>query len=433
MPRVLPALAVVCAAIALACSGGGGDDSDASVTPVQPSATPTATAVTEATSTPQTSAITPAPPERLALLPYTGTEPVTTEKPRIYDVSVGALVPEDSTTFQDAWLDVNPLPWGVGDGHSLALFDRTSGTWRVPGLAGQLNLIASQDGKHAAVTVSGRLFLFDLVSNTRQQIGDGLLPVAFSPNGSLLLLQELITAASPPGSMSSYWILPVAGASQAFELPPGTLPGSTGQYWPHWLDDHRVLVFDSAPGAIQVQIFDVSTSPPSALTEAPVSSSLAAISRDGSMLAVESGDEQKSPSVEVYRIDPFEPVTTIDGASLGLSADVPGGVWSSDDSALLVTYDVCGENERLVSYELATGTGKELARGGIMRWVFSPDDDWVAYTAWPDAAYVVPADGSSDPTFVSADTQGTLAPRWTGDSRYAVFTRTVGGYDRCGP
>jgi Tol biopolymer transport system component len=119
------------------------------------------------------------------------------------------------------------------------------------------------------------------------------------------------------------------------------------------------------------------------------------------------------------------------GASLGQDYFVPSDVWSRDGTRILATFDPCEDTERLVSFDLATGAQTELARGGFMRFVFSPDARWVAYTTFGTNAYVVSADGRSVPQLVSEDVAAPFTPTWSPDSRYAAFQANFGGYDRC--
>jgi Tol biopolymer transport system component len=93
--------------------------------------------------------------------------------------------------------------------------------------------------------------------------------------------------------------------------------------------------------------------------------------------------------------------------------------------------DRCLPTERLVNVDVATGAQTELARGGIMEFVLSPDGRWVAYTAFGRDGFVVSADGSSPPRLVSDDVAAPSTPSWSEDSRFVSFSSHDGGYDRC--
>jgi Tol biopolymer transport system component len=135
-------------------------------------------------------------------------------------------------------------------------------------------------------------------------------------------------------------------------------------------------------------------------------------------------DDAPDVSTEIYTLDPFLLMATFAGIRTSTA-------WSPDGARFLAVLDRCEETERLVSIELATGALTELARDMVMAYAFSPDGRWVAFTAFGRDAFVVPADGSGAPRFISDDAATPSTPVWSADSRYAAFSSHDGGYDRC--
>ena len=84
------------------------------------------------------------------------------------------------------------------------------------------------------------------------------------------------------------------------------------------------------------------------------------------------------------------------GASLGQKLEVSNTQWSADSRLVLLQADFCKETERIILYDVVTGTSSDVAKAMPFEMALSPDNRQVAYTQMT-SAYLVPADGSSAP------------------------------------
>jgi hypothetical protein len=406
------ALVPFLAFLVIACFGDDGPEA----TP-QPSGTP----VIPALSAPQPFALTPATPT--FLIPT---------RPYILDVAAGPLT-DGTPAYAAALRSVST--WKIerldlqDPNSQIGLYDPATDSWQAFDLPGPSAFEAvTPDGTRAALQLpDGKFILIDLTSKTYRRLPFGALSPSFSPNGSRLLVT--LWDEDTPASESSKVVMDFANPSRAFRLPLGKAQGS-GDQGALWLTNTSILaVTQRAPATLQ--LIDVSGPAPRIAAEYPVPSQQFALSPDHKRIAFQLGDDLKDLSVEIYTLAPFQHDTTLAGASLGQSYFVPSDVWSRDGARILAVRDLCEEAERLVAFHLTTGAETELARGGFMRFVFSPDGRWVAYTAFGTSAYVVGADGKSPPRFVSDDVAAPFTPAWSPDSRYAAFQPNFGGYDRC--
>jgi WD40 repeat protein len=385
----------------------------------QPAATPTAT--------PEMLVSSVGPVEPLSLVPA-GPGSALLPELYVYDVDRGAEILQESETYFETWREVLPALI-YGDDQSLRLFDASSRQWLQLDLGADTSAyVASDDGTRAAVTVDGKTYLLDLAGKrTQEEIAIQGRPRAFSPDGTRLVW----TMPEQPGQ-SPFVVMPVSDPEAAVRLPLGASPNEIAQGSPQWLDEDRLIVVSQNVNLLQV--YDVSGATPQIILEEPIESDQVALSPDGRRLAVqEMGPTPALNAVVVYDLDPFARVARLENASLGGQLAVPREVWSTDDARLLVLADMCEEREELVSREIEGGAETVLTSGlqPIYRFVFSPDGQWVAFTAHDKKAYVVPAGGAGSPILVSHDANAPVTPRWTADSSRVAFAKFFGGYDIC--
>jgi hypothetical protein len=405
---LVPAVAI----LLIACFADDGPEA----TP-QPSGTP----VIPAVSAPQPFTLTPATPT--FLIPT---------RPYILDVGVGPLV-DGTPAYAAALRSVST--WKIerldlqDPNSQIGLYDPATDSWQAFDLPGPSAFEAiTEDGSRGALQLpDGKFILIDLTSKTYRRLPFGALSPSFSPDGSRVLVT--LWDENTPESESSKVVMDFANPSRAFRLPLGKAQGRRDQ-GALWLTNTTILAITQRAPAM-LQRIDVSGPAPRIVAEHPVPSQQFALSPDHIRIAFQLGDDLKNLSIEIYTLDPFSHVTTLPGASLGQDYFVPSDVWSRDGARILATLDLCQDTERLVSFDLATGAQTELARGSFMRFVFSPDGRWVAYTAFGTSAFVVSADGASPPRLVSDDVAAPFTPAWSRDSRYAAFQANFGGYDRC--
>jgi hypothetical protein len=385
--------------------------------------------------TPQPSE-TPVIPAVSAPQPFTLTSakqnPVIPTRPYIFDVAAGPLA--DGTPAYAAAL--RPVSsWKIerldlqDPNSQIGLYNPATDSWQAFDFPGPSAFEAvTPDGTRAALQLpDGKFILIDLASKTYRRLPFGALSPSFSPDGSRLLVT--LWDENTPENESSKVVIDFANPNRAFRLPLGKAQGRRDQ-GALWLTNTTILaITQRAPATLQ--LIDVSGPAPRIVAEHPAPSQQFALSPDDKRIAFQLGEDLKNLSVEIYTLDPFSHVTTLAGASLGQDYFVPSDVWSRDGARILATLDLCQDTERLVAFDLATGAQTELARGGFMRFVFSPDGRWVAYTSFGTNAYVVSADGKSPPQFVSDDVAAPFTPTWSQDSRYAAFQANFGGYDRC--
>ena len=436
MSRKIPALALVCAVLALSC--GGDDDADPTATPIAPESTsaqwPAASITVDsgaasptvvATATPEVLVEVAGPPEPLALAPDVAQAALVPEL-YVYNVELGAEVLRESETYFQAWLDVTP-PFTYGEGQNVRLFDATSREWLRLDLSERVaQNVASDDGGRVIVTADGRTYLLDLVGKTQQLISAPGRPMVFSPDGS-----KLVFLAREQKGLSPFIVMPIADPEAAARLPLGASPNEIAQHSPLWLDDERLMLVSQKANLLQV--FDVSRAVPQIVLEETIESDQVALSPDGRRLAVQEGSPVQAPNaVVVYELEPFGEVARFENASLGGQLAVPRSVWSADGARLLTSADTCLETERLVARDVLSGVETVVADNvPLMRFGFSPNAEWVAFTTFAKNGYAVSSDASSSPVLVSDDVIATVSPLWTSDSTTVAFIRFSGGYDRC--
>lgn len=410
-------LACLCVLL-VACSG---DDKPSSPLAGTETPEPAVTPVIPAVSAPQPFSLTPATPT--FLIPT---------RPYILDVNAGPLV-DGSPAYAAALRSVST--WKIerldlqDPNSQIGLYNPATDSWQAFDIPGPSAFEAvTPDGTRGALQLpDGKFILIDLTAKTYRRLPFGALSPSFSPDGSRLLIT--LWDENTPENESSKVVMDFANPSRAFRLPLGKAQGRRDQ-GALWLTNTTILAITQRDPAM-LQLIDVSGPAPRIVAEHPIPSTQLAVSPDGKRIAFQLGDDLKNLSVEIYTLDPSQHVTTLAGASFGQYYFVPSDVWSRDGTRILATLDLCEDTERLVSFDLTTGGQTELARGGFMRFVFSPDGRWVAYTSFGTNAYVVGADGTSAPQFVSDDVAAPFTPTWSPDSRYAAFQPNFGGYDRC--
>ncbi|HEX5142167.1 MAG TPA: hypothetical protein VFX19_14600 [Dehalococcoidia bacterium] len=384
------------------------------------------TAVPEATTEPTTPAATATatvvPSSPIALKPVLVEE---IRQPILFDTHGPGPVTMGGVPMP-AWPFFQAHPFWRTTTWDLALYDARTQQWQ------QLDLgempgepVVSADGARAAVTARGRLTLLDLGSLTSRPLDVAGDAVSWSPDGRRLAvrLRNVNEGESP-----FVIVTPEAGPSSVQRLPLGSTR-SIAQFGLTWLDNDSVLLISQKSNLVQV--YDVSGQTPAITLEQAVESDQIGVSPDGRRVAVGITHPDRSFAVALYDIRPFKQIDIIEGASLGNQLAVPRWVWNSDASRLLVVRDMCEEAERLVMVNVADMTEIELARAGIMQFVFAPNGVWVAFTAWPRSAYVVMAQPGAKPFFAADEVSAPSTPVWSPDSRYATFSPYTGGYDRC--
>jgi hypothetical protein len=441
MPRILPAAVLLLPLVfAVACIGDDKDDqtttpavqaTEATSTPGTTADGPTATAVASQTPAPAATPVpivdSVGPVEPLGLLATTR-DPLEPEL-FVYNVGVGSFVFQESPAYYQAWYEVNSLITTYDDG-KVRFLDIAAGGFRQLDLAGKATAnVVSDDGAMYAISTTGStLYLIELPGKlTQRKVATRATPVSFSPDGTYLLVRRPDEA-----GLLRYAVMPVADPAATALVPPGESPNAIGLNAPQWLDEDHVMLLLQNTNLLQV--YDVSGTTPQIVLEETVASDEVVASPDGALVAVgQRGQGQGPDEVVVYRFDPFMEVARIEDATLGQYLEVSPGVWSPDDSRLLILRQSCTDDERLVSYSVDGGPEVVLANGlpPIYRFGFSPDGGWVAFTTHPTQAHVVPADGSAPALQVDDNVAAPGQPAWTADSVLVAFPRYVGGYDIC--
>lgn len=345
--------------------------------------------------------------------------------PIIYDTLSGTSLDPGTVAYRAAWSAIDPRPAAhFGEGR-IAVYDHANSQWRALKDFDRPNLgPASNDGSKLAVSVPGRLIILDFASSTLQEYPIEARPVAWSPDDRRLA----VTVRSSDPLQSPHIVFPIASPASALRLPLGKSPNSIAQNPPVWLSSTRILMVSQ--NVHLLQIVDIAGGFPRLILEESVPSDQVALSPDKAMLAVQ--DSTAAPGrVKIYRLDPFARLKTLDDASLGYQLLVPSEIWSRDNSKLLAHSGPCGNSQRLMLFDLAATARREIAVGRVMRFVLSPNAEWVAYTFFGKLGYVVPVDRSTPARLVSDDVAAPMEPRWSLDSRYVAFSAFFGGYDHC--
>jgi DNA-binding CsgD family transcriptional regulator len=296
--------------------------------------------------------------------------------PIIYDTQAQATLEPGTAAYRRGWSAIDPFPAVAIREGRIAVFDHGNGQWwAVKDIDRATIGPLSNGGSRLAVLARGYLTVLDFAASTWQEYPVDARPVAWSPDDQRLV----VTVRSSDPMQSPHIVFPIANPAAAARLPLGKSPNSLAQNLPVWINNTHLLMVSQKVRLLQ--IVDVGAAPLRLVLEEAVPTNQVALSRDRSLLAVQ---ERSLPSggVAIYRLEPFSLLGTLDGASLGYQLEVPSEIWSGDSGQLLAQQGPCGDSQRLMLFDLAATIQKEIAVGRVMRFVLSPDSEWVAYTSF---------------------------------------------------
>jgi len=311
MTRLAPAAAPLLGLLLLACGGDDGDERgpNATATVAAPEATrapeTTTPAAPASTATPEVLVQAVGAVEPLALV-QDGSLSASLPDAVVYEIERRAEILPETEIYARAWLEVSG-PLVYTEEGTLARFDPTARRWvRLDLGEGITQYVASPDGSRAAVSVGGRTHLLEFEGKgSQQEISTRGRPVVFSPAETKLLLlmpeQE---------GLSPFVVAPVDNPAAAVRLPLGASPNAVAQHSPQWLNDDRLLLVSQKTNLLQV--FDVSTPAPRIVLEETIPSEQAALSPDGSRLAVLDPGADRVERQPLHRGDGHAVVSLVD-------------------------------------------------------------------------------------------------------------------------
>jgi hypothetical protein len=401
--------------------GCGGDD--------EPQGTPVATHSVEPTAaagqtpTPQAPAL-----GIVALPPLPAARTLTlTPAPEILQ-QPGAMAPDKTQTLfyamQSGRLTAlersfGPANWGwtpagpalVSTTSGLVLYNVASNTAQRFDLADDMwTVLIARTPRAALQLTSGQLALLDLTTWQYQPVSLNAQPTAWSPDGKRLLV-------AIPGGGPAVLLLDTATPRLY------TLPTPIGGRYVGWVSDTSLLQLVPPLSAHTVEI----SGPSPRVTVRPLDAQQASIHRGAVRLAASNFTQG---GVSIYDALSLQKQRDVLGASLGQSLDVSNTMWSADSRLILLQADFCLDTERIILYDVVTGTSTDVAKAMAFEMALSPDNRQVAYTQMT-GAYLVPADGSAAPRLLYDKVAAPGPITWSADGSAIGFTHFGGGYDRC--
>jgi serine/threonine protein kinase/Tol biopolymer transport system component len=343
----------------------------------------------------------------------------------IYHVFVKAVGSADTTQLTHGKDNCESLFWSPDGG---TIYYASHGNlWAVGASGGTPEVVMEKagsmalhpDGKTLVFNRQGKMWAGEVKGGTPRELPTpqvpGAVPIAFSPDGSRLLVRN---------PRSDYWILPWPSGTPRilggnFLGQPNTQP---------WLPDSRHLVENvSANGGSALALLDVTDGSSRVIYRSPDASFFPSVSPDGRKIAYSAG----APEWNVLEISlPEGRVHTVVGGG-GVSYQ-PG--WAPSGTHFLFSTTRSGQSV-IEDWSAAEGFSRRVADApegstgvGVSLPEWAPDGKRFLYRLGSGQQFrLMIADAAGTRRSALADIRGIVSYTWSPDGEWIAFVRAEGG------